>query len=632
VAFLEDQFRKAKALGLNLIRTHIKVADPRYYEVADRIGMVIWTEIPNVQTFSVNSAKRMRDTMEGILARDFNHPSIAIWTIINEDWGTRMHEDATHRQWLKDTYDWLKALDPTRLVVDNSPCHFNFHVKTDINDFHYYRSVPERRAEWDKLTEEFASGADWTYTPFGDGERKGDEPLVVSEFGVWGLPNPKSMLDTNGKEPWWMETGPGWGDGAAYPHSVETRFNAYRLGSVFGSFDQFIEHVQWYQYSNLKYEIEVMRSHASIQGYVITELTDVHWEANGLMDLNRNPRIFAGVFPTINTDIVIVPKIAHYAGTSGDDFAIGLGIATGGKTIPAGSTLHWDFGGYMNGEIAVPASSELALVDVKSIHIKLPDMKSADMVNLTLSLRQSGKTLAENAVKIAVYPRRNTANLPSLFTADSALKTRLLALGYVFSEQTTADVTLAHALDASDIERMQNGARYIVLADGSVPTHRNLRTDSAGREQPFMPIIDDIPGNLPGPEALLPNINLINRQGTMWRGDWIASFSWIRRAGAFASLPGGPMLDLSFDKVVPHYVMTGFRNYEFGGAVHAGLVVGWVHKPAVTIGERRVGKGGLVATTFRLTTEVPGADPVASALFDAVVQTALDMQIESNNK
>jgi beta-galactosidase/beta-glucuronidase len=47
-AFLEDQFRKAKALGLNCLRCHIKVPDPRYYAVADRVGMLVWAELPNV--------------------------------------------------------------------------------------------------------------------------------------------------------------------------------------------------------------------------------------------------------------------------------------------------------------------------------------------------------------------------------------------------------------------------------------------------------------------------------------------------------------------------------------------------------------------------------------------------------
>jgi beta-galactosidase/beta-glucuronidase len=92
VEMLEDQFRKAKAMGLNCLRCHIKVPDPRYYEVADRLGMLIWTEIPNIETFSPASAARLRTTMEGILERDRNHPSIVIWTLINEDWGTRLRE------------------------------------------------------------------------------------------------------------------------------------------------------------------------------------------------------------------------------------------------------------------------------------------------------------------------------------------------------------------------------------------------------------------------------------------------------------------------------------------------------------------------------------------------------------
>ena len=192
--------------------------------------------------------------------------------------------------------------------MDNSPCHGNFHVKSDIDDFHYYRSVPERRAEWDALTAEFAARADWTWSPFGDAQRRGDEPLVVSEFGVWGLPHP-DQVRIQGAEPWWMETGGTWGDGVAYPHGVQDRFAQLGLSGVFGEFDGFIAAVQGYQFANLKYEIESMRAHAPIQGYVITEFTDVHWESNGLLDMNRNPRSFHDRFSTINADVVIVPSL-----------------------------------------------------------------------------------------------------------------------------------------------------------------------------------------------------------------------------------------------------------------------------------------------------------------------------------
>ena len=243
-AFLKDQLLKAKALGLNMLRCHIKVPDPRYYEVADRLGMLVWTEIPNVETFTERSAARLRQTMEAILARDGNRPCIVAWTIINEDWGTRLRESAEQRRWLVETFDWLKAADPGRLVVDNSPCAPNYHVKTDINDYHYYRSVPERREEWDTITAEFANGAAWTHSPHGDAVRSGREPLVVSEFGVWGLPDPARLRGDDGADPWWVDYGSTWGDATALPAGMEARFSALGLGTVFGSFEAFIEAVQ----------------------------------------------------------------------------------------------------------------------------------------------------------------------------------------------------------------------------------------------------------------------------------------------------------------------------------------------------------------------------------------------------
>jgi hypothetical protein len=117
-------------------------------------------------------------------------------------------------------------------------------------------------------------------------------------------------------------------------------------------------------------------------------------------------------------------------------------------------------------------------------------------------------------------------------------------------------------------------------------------------------------------------VTLADRHDTIWRGDWIASFSWIRRERAFADLPGGPMLDLSYSRVVPHLVMGGWDAMEFSGAMISGLVVGWVHKPAAMIGQWPVGAGALTATTFRLTGAPAGEDPVADALFDALIAHA----------
>jgi len=118
-------------------------------------------------------------------------------------------------------------------------------------------------------------------------------------------------------------------------------------------------------------------------------------------------------------------------------------------------------------------------------------------------------------------------------------------------------------------------------------------------------------------------VHLIERNGTVWRGDWIGNFSWLRRDGPFAALPGGPLLDLTFDRVVPEAVMTdNLRPWEFDRRVAAGVVVGWAHKPAAMILEKTFGAGRLVATTFRLTQDEPGFDPTATALLDGLIAMA----------
>jgi hypothetical protein len=81
--------------------------------------------------------------------------------------------------------------------------------------------------------------------------------------------------------------------------------------------------------------------------------------------------------------------------------------------------------------------------------------------------------------------------------------------------------------------------------------------------------------------------------------------------------------------VVPLHVMTGFRSWEYAGPVQAGLVVGWAHKPAALIASRKVGRGGLVASTFRLLNDAPGEDPVAAALMDALIAQAAGLQVEA---
>jgi hypothetical protein len=115
----------------------------------------------------------------------------------------------------------------------------------------------------------------------------------------------------------------------------------------------------------------------------------------------------------------------------------------------------------------------------------------------------------------------------------------------------------------------------------------------------------------------------MTRKGTPWAGDWASSFSWIHRQGVFERFPGGPLLDFSFDRVIPEYVLTGFREWDFASLVRAGIFVGWIHRPAALVGERFYGNGKAVISTLHLSDSDLGEDPTATNLLDALIELSI---------
>ena len=119
------------------------------------------------------------------------------------------------------------------------------------------------------------------------------------------------------------------------------------------------------------------------------------------------------------------------------------------------------------------------------------------------------------------------------------------------------------------------------------------------------------------------NVKVRRRAGTVWSGDWASSFGWLHRPCAFSRIPGGPLLDETFDRVLPRYVISGCNLLDFQARVHGGLAVGWIHKPAAFIVEHSYGKGRFVVSTFRVFRDEPGTDPTATVLLDSLLALAM---------
>jgi len=604
VEFLEDQLVKAKELGLNCLRCHIKAADPRYYEVADRLGMLIWTELPNGGLSTERSRARKEALLKGIVDRDGNHPSIVIWTIVNENWGVDLVHDADHRAWLKRTFVWLKAYDPTRLVVDNSPLAPSFHVQTDIADYHYYAAIPDHRDEWDAFVDKLADRTVKLFSPEGDAIVTGDEPVMCSEFGNWGLPHPADLRDEQGREPWWFETGHDWGEGVMYPHGIENRFSDWSMGRVFGSLRRFVDAAQWQQFRALKYQIEAMRRKPGLAGYAITELTDVHWEANGLLDMRRNRRVFHDQFRTINADTVIVPKWERLSYWAGEPMRLKLAIAHGAGPVLEGASLDLADGQL---RLPLPRIEPGSVLDLGEIVLRAPDAAEPRMERVALRLRAAdGSVLSENHLDVAVHPARASQRLlpGPVWSPDPRIAARLALLGYRLAVRAEeASLIVAECHDDAIAAGVRQGGRLLLLGAETYSLN------------PFFPHWQ--------------SVKFVSRDDTPWRGDWASSFAWLDRRGPFATIPGGPLLDETCDRIVPSHVITGCNLIDFQARVYAGLVVGWIHKPVALAVERAYGDGRLLASTFRLFRDEPLADPTATRILDGLIATAAGVAVRA---
>ncbi|WP_156225860.1 glycoside hydrolase family 2 TIM barrel-domain containing protein [Pseudactinotalea suaedae] len=185
--------RNARDLGFNVVRHHLKVNEPAYYHWADKLGMLVWYDMPNAGWGSQGDPQAeqlFEDLLVRSLQRDHNHPSIVIWTVFNESWGLtdRPFQDPIPPaafDYVRRMVDLTRELDPSRLVVDNSPCCQNGHLQgsTDLNDFHFYLdSYGAWKQLLDSIEPQIHPGSTWN---FNDGVQEG-QPWLNSEFSTKG--------------------------------------------------------------------------------------------------------------------------------------------------------------------------------------------------------------------------------------------------------------------------------------------------------------------------------------------------------------------------------------------------------------------------------------------------------------
>lgn len=245
--YAKEEIVRAKALGLNALRIHIKTEDRRKLYWADKLGCLIMEDMPCFWGEPEEIAREhFEKQMYEIVDRDINHPAVFQWVIFNETWGLKSACGDNKTEYTKETQEWvrrlyhdLKKYDATRLVEDNSPCRKD-HVETDVNSWHFYRNGYESvKAECERVSEEFVVGSSENY--IGENTMT-DIPVINSECGNY----------------WNIEGSAGDSD------------------------------LSWHY----KYMMNEFRLHQKIGGFVFTEFKDVPNEFNGFYRIDDTPKFF----------------------------------------------------------------------------------------------------------------------------------------------------------------------------------------------------------------------------------------------------------------------------------------------------------------------------------------------------
>ncbi len=216
-----------KKMGFNMLRKHVKVENRRYYYHADRLGILVWQDMPSGDDYiwgdkpdiekSVADSAQFMTELLSMVDTKYNHPSIIMWVIYNEGWGQYNTPVVT---------DYISAYDTTRLV--NSASGWTDRGTGDVRDVHNYPEPVAPPAEEKRAT-------------------------VLGEFGGLGLPVPGHTWEQKN-----------WG----YRNMSDSTDLLRRYEAFYGIIRDLVRE-------------------KGLSASVYTQTTDVETETNGLMTYDR---------------------------------------------------------------------------------------------------------------------------------------------------------------------------------------------------------------------------------------------------------------------------------------------------------------------------------------------------------
>lgn len=493
--------------------------------------------------------RRFEEMLRDGIRRDYNHPSIISWCLFNETWGfggqteliklllpetagkaaSREAGKIANRaafRWVHEMWQLAKSLDSTRLIEDMSVVPWEHlsaygHVDTDINSWHFYIDDYARaKAHIQSVVAQTYRGSAFNYV---EGYQQRGVPLINSEYGG--------------------------------------------LGAMDGDRD-----ISW----SFRFLTNELRLYGQLSAYIYTELHDVEWESNGLLNYDRTAKQFGYPPVMVNQGDVLpidAPPIATLA--PGGDVKVEVLSSHFSRRAREGITLHWQYAGMDalgrehldlargSAPIAFP---QYRVVLARSIALRTPAVPMLCTLSV-VAQTATGETVAGNYIQHWVC--RGPLPLREEFPHTLVLRQRVsdwtaaawsggqstpqeardrgcaFGLGDGFFEWRFADEALA---------RLGGARRLRVLCEVSARRRDEVQTDSHRFPTRFELLLNDLPVH----RALLPDHPHDSRGALSYLRGGHGAYGYLTRTAVADQLlqtiaaTVGPDNALRFRCAVPH--------------------------------------------------------------------------------
>jgi len=255
-AALKRDVELVKAMGFNGVRKHQKIEDPRYLYWADKLGLMVWEEMPSAYRFTRTAIRRTVREWSEAIERDYSHPCVIVWVPFNESWGVpELTAVGKQRHAVEALYHLTRTLDSTRPVIGNDGWESS---ATDIIGIHDYDANIEHMRQ--------RYGSEVKTEQLFDRRRPGGRILTLDGYPHRGQP---IMLTEFG--------------GIAFakcPQPGVTQTWGYTMAKDEETFER--------MYCEL---MDAVIHTALFSGFCYTQFADTFQEANGLLCADRTPKI-----------------------------------------------------------------------------------------------------------------------------------------------------------------------------------------------------------------------------------------------------------------------------------------------------------------------------------------------------